>query len=171
MTELSRRNAMSVLVMIALALTAPLGGCGDRSGPPIAIQGGGFIFNYRVAEVFYGVSVKPLWRLDPGTVLVAEFEDPAGGPPLVVRETVVGGRLSYGLRTPPLQGVRAGRDYKVVVAALAPDGRKLGRVSHTLRSDLDQEVNPDRPLTVGPGYTQSPDAVAGTAYGKARTSP
>lgn len=141
-----------------LVVAAAVAGCEAPAGPAIAIEGGGFVFNYRIAEVFYGVAVKPLRKLAPGTVLVAEFEDPAGGPDIVVREIVTGGRLSYGLRTPAVSGVRAGRPYRVVITVQAADGTEVGRLERTFTSDLDQEANPVRPLTIGPGYTPNPEA-------------
>ena len=152
--RMMRRTAYVVAVCTMAALAA----CSEPSGPAMAIEGGGFIFNYRIAEVFYGVSVKPLRKFEPGTVLVAEFENPAGGAPFVVRETVAGPRLSYGLRTPGVEGVKAGRPYRVVVTVLSPGGTEFGRLERTFKSDLDQDVNPARPLTIGPGYTRNPDA-------------
>ena len=145
-----RRHATALSLAFFLALAA----CGDDpSRPAVVIEGGGFIFNYRIAEVFYGVSVRPQRKLEPGSTIEAEFEDPAGGPPIRVEEKVTGQRLSYALRTPPVEGVRAGRDYHVIVRLKAPDGHELASTSRTLRSDLDQEMNPPAPLTVGPGYT------------------
>lgn len=135
-----------------------LAGCDAPAGPPIAIEGGGFVFNLRIAEVFYGVAVKPLRKLEPGSVLVATFEDPAGGPDVVVKETVGGGKLSYGLRTPAVTGVRADQPYRVVVVLIAPGGSEIGRVERTFKSDLDQKAIPERPLTIGPGYVPDPDA-------------
>lgn len=144
------RRSAALVIGLSLALAA----CGeDASKPAIVIEGGGFIFNYRIAEVFYGVSVRPQRRLEPGSTIEAEFEDPAGGPPIRVEEKITGQRLSYALRTPPVEGVRANRDYHVIVRLKAPDGRDLASASRTFRSDLDQEMNPEKPLTVGPGYT------------------
>lgn len=149
------RVAVAALLAFLAVLTA---GCEGEKGPPIAIEGGGFIFNYRIAEVFYGVSVKPLRKLAPGTTLEAEFDDPAGGPAIRVSEPVTGDKLAYALRTPPLSGVKSGRDYKVVVVAKAADGKEIGRAERVFRSSIDQEVNPEKPLTIGPGYTPNPEA-------------
>jgi hypothetical protein len=152
------RGLRSMTGAIFGLMAAVLIGCEAPAGPPIAIEGGGFVFNVRIAEVFYGVAVKPLRKLEPGSVLVATFEDPDGGPDLVVTETVAGGKLSYGLRTPAVTGVRAGQPYRVVVMLIAPGGDKIARLERTFRSDLDQEASPERPLTIGPGYTPNPDA-------------
>lgn len=141
---------------LALAVAA---GCSDPDRPYVEIEGGGFIFNYRIAEVFYGVSVRPLRTLGPGTVLEAEFEDPAGGPALVVRETVGQPRLAYTLHSPPVTGVVKARGYRVEVRVLeAATGKLLSRLETELKSEIDQSIMPDAPLTVGPGYAPNPAA-------------
>jgi hypothetical protein len=145
-------------LLMALAVGAIMAACDDASKPYVEIEGGGFIFNYRIAEAFYGVSLRPMRRLEPGTVLEVEFEDPAGGKPYIVRETVDAARLSYMLRTPGLSGVEKDRPYRVQVRVLAPgDGRLLARYEETFKSDLDQSALPSAPLTIGPGYTPNPE--------------
>jgi hypothetical protein len=139
-----------------LMLAILLGACEDAGKPPLALAGGGFIFNYRIAEVFYGVSLKPQRRIAAGAVLEGEFENPAGGPNLIVRETLGEAKLVYSLQTPPLQGVKAGKPYRVEVR-LIEGGRITGRVARTFTSDLDQEMLPSAPLTLGPGYTPNPE--------------
>jgi hypothetical protein len=131
----------------ALTLALLVAACEDASKPPLALAGGGFIFNYRIAEVFYGVSLKPQRRIAAGAVLEGEFENPAGGPNLIVRETLGEPKLVYALQTPPLKGVKAGKPYRVEVRLIA----------RTFTSDLDQEMLPEAPLTIGPGYTPNPD--------------
>jgi hypothetical protein len=146
-----------VVLSLTLLLSMPLlTACDDANKPPLALAGGGFIFNYRIAEVFYGVSLKPQRRLAVGAVLEGEFENPAGGPNLIVRETLGEPKLLYALQTPPLKGVKAGKPYKVEVR-LIEGGTITGRVGRTFSSDLDQEMIPDAPLTIGPGYTPNPD--------------
>ena len=147
-----------LVVCLCASLGVVLAACSDDAqAPHVAVAGGGFIFNYRAAEAYYGVSIKPMRRLADGTRLEASFEDPAGGPPIVVTETVAGAALGYSLQTPPLTGIKAGRDYKVVIRVLeGPARREVQRVEKTLRSDLDQDVLPAQPLTVGPVYTPNP---------------
>ena len=140
----------------SLALAVLLTGCDDPGKPPLALAGGGFIFNYRIAEVFYGVSLKPQRRIAAGAVLEGEFENPAGGPNLIVRETLGVPKLVYALQSPPLKGVTAGRPYRVEVR-LIEGGKITGRVERTFTSDLNQDMLPDAPLTIGPGYTPNPD--------------
>jgi hypothetical protein len=102
--------------------------------------------------------VKPLRRLPAGATLVGAFDDPAGGPSLIVRLPITGDRLAYALSTPPVTGVKAGRDYRVVVRVEGPDGKEMGRAERTIRSELDQDINPEKPLAVGPLYTPNPEA-------------
>lgn len=136
----------------ALILTA----CGEAEDY-IAFDGGGFIFNYRIAEAYYGVSVKPMRRLMPGFVLEAAFENPAGGEPIIVRREIKGPKLRYTLRTPPLTGIEKNRPYRVVVRVMsAPGGRELARISKALSSELDQSALPAKPLAIGPGYHNTP---------------
>jgi hypothetical protein len=145
------------LFALALLIVAPLVvACEDAGKPPLLLAGGGFIFNYRIAEVFYGVSLKPQRRLAADAVLEGEFEDPAGGPNLIVRETLGEPKLVYALQSPPLKGVQAGKPYRVDVR-LIEGGKITGQVGRTFTSDLDQAMIPDAPLTIGPGYTPNPD--------------
>jgi hypothetical protein len=153
--KMSRQSAKTVALGLSAVLL--LSGCDDASKPPLAIAGGGFIFNYRIAEVFYGVSLKPQRRIAAGAVLEGEFENPAGGPNLIVQETLgAEPRLIYALQTPPVKGVKAGKPYKVEVRLLEA-GRVTARLERTFTSDLDQDMIPDAPLTVGPGYARNPD--------------
>ena len=144
------------IVAVVALLAAP-----SRAGEPdaaslIDLQGGGFIFNYNIAEVFYGVLVKPRRALPVGTEIEARFEDPAGGPPIVVTETFRGSPRPISLRTPPVQGVVANRDYRVTIRLRDASGALLGETARTFRSDLDQSILPSHRLTVGPGYQPAP---------------
>ena len=124
-----------------------LAGCDDDKGPYVAIEGGGFIFNYRIAEAFYGVSLRPERRLEAGTILEVRFDNPAGGDPIVLRETVKGSQLSYLFRTPALQGVRKDHPYRVVVRVLAAgDGKVLDTVERSYKSSVDQSILPSAPV-------------------------
>ena len=73
-----------------------------------------------------------------------------------MRETASWDRLEYVFRSPPVRGVRAGRDYRVEVRLLEPGGRLLATYARAFRSDVDQEVLPERAPVVGPGYQPAP---------------
>ena len=48
--------------------------------PYLQIVGGGFVFNYRVADNFYGFTAIVSRPLESGSIIEATFEDPAGEP-------------------------------------------------------------------------------------------
>ncbi len=148
--SLAIKKQRAVLVIFTLSIR--LGGCAEEDKSYVAFEGGGVIFNYRIAEAYYGINLRPMRRLRPGTVLEVEFENPSGGEPYLVRKTVGAPKLRYTVRTPPVQGVKGNRDYRVFVRVLSHDGTLLATYTKSVHSDLDQSVLPKAPLVVGPGY-------------------
>lgn len=145
-----RRTAAFLIVLLLAA-------CGEPEGDYVAVTGGGFIFNYRIAEAYYGLVAEPKRAVPAGTEFVAEFENPAGGEPLVVRRIPREGSRRISLNTPPLEGVVKDRDYRVVLSLMDPQtGAVIETHEKSFRSSLDQSVLPDAPLTVGPGYHRPP---------------
>lgn len=145
-------GVLAVLLAIGLALREPVG---DK--PYLKIAGASFIFNYRVAEVFYGFTAevqKPVRNL---SLLEAEFEDPSGGPPIRVSERLNPRTKRYSLRTPPVRGVEKDRPYRVTVRLIQNgDNAVLFEDELTVRSQVADDVVPEQPLTVGPGYMRNP---------------
>src|SRR5688572_4846359 len=140
---------MRRMIAWCLALLV-LTGCEDASKPAASFAGGGFMFNYRVGEAFYGVVIKTEKRLPPETIIQAEFQDPAGGAPIMVTENVRKEQRKYMLRTPALKGIKKDVPYKVVVKILdRPGGQEIGRIERAFKSDVDQSVMPDGPLIIG----------------------
>lgn len=130
--------------------------------PYLRIAGGGFIYNYRVADVFYGFTAYVLKPLPVGSWIIAEFENPRSGAPLTVETRLHARSVKYGIRSPSVRGVEAGRPYRVSIRIV--DYTR----SHVIWSDerdyvsqIDDMVVPERPLTVGPGYNPNPDLVDG----------
>lgn len=153
--------AVAVLAGLAvlLAVLATLREPADTSQPYVEFAGGGFIFNYNVAVAYYGFLARVVRRVPPGTILEAEFEDPAGGPPLVVRAVAGVYAKQFRFESPPVEGVRANRDYRVELRLIDPgDGTLLGAYSRTFRSDLDQDILPPAPTTIAPGYRPNPES-------------
>lgn len=154
------------LLAAACALLAPLFAVGwltredPAEKPWLQVLGGGFIFNYRVADVYYGFTAAVTRPLPTGSIVEASFEDPAGGPPLVVRQRIGGAEMTrLALRSPPLRGVEAGRDYHVAIRLLdREDQHLLWSRDVAFRSNISDRVAPERPLTVGPGYDRNPAA-------------
>lgn len=157
-----RIDAGSILRRLGtLAALIPMlfiAGCGDgEEGPYVEIVGGGFVFNYRIAEAFYGVTAVAHRPLPAGTELTAEFEDPAGGEPIRVTRQARDGQTRFSLESGPVRGIVADRDYTVVLTLTSSSGDVLETHTRAFRSKLDQSVLPDRPLTIGPGYAPNPD--------------
>ncbi|MCO5156732.1 MAG: hypothetical protein M9945_08260 [Aquamicrobium sp.] len=154
------------LLAAACALLVPLFVLGwltredPAEKPWLQVMGGGFIFNYRVADVYYGFTAAVMRPLPTGTIVEAAFEDPAGGPPHVVRQRVGGAEMTrLALRSPPVRGVEAGRDYAVSLRVLdREDEHLLWSRDLAFRSNISDTVVPDVPLTIGPGYTRNPAA-------------
>jgi hypothetical protein len=161
-------RTMEKLLAASLGLVAVLFAMGwatrerpaDR--PYVAILGGGFIYNYRVADVFYGFSARVLKPVPVGSILTATFEDPGGGPPITVETRVNARTTKYSLRTPTVRGVEAHKPYRVDIALY--DWRrqeKLWSETKTYASRISDSIVPAQPLTIGPGYTPNPALTKG----------
>lgn len=144
---------------LAAALALLLAACEAEEKPYVTIHGGGFVFNYRIAAAYYGLTLRPMRDLAPGTTLEARFQDPAGGPDIIISKTVDVPRRSYVFETPALKGVRKDVDYLAVVEVRAPEtDALLERTEKIFRSSLDQSALPRQPLVIGPGHTPNPAA-------------
>jgi hypothetical protein len=127
--------------------------------PVIAVLGGGFIFNYRIADNYYGFTAVVQKPLEAGSIIEASFEDPGGGAPHVLRERVSAATNRYDFRTPPLSGIEAEKPYKVVVRVLdREETAELYSTEVTYRSNISDANMPKAPLTIGPGYARNPQA-------------
>ncbi len=142
------------------ALAAMLTSCADGSDKPyLEFAGGGFIYNYRLATADYGFVVRRVKKIPAGTIIEAEFENPSGGPPIILRQTAQLTRLSYKFETPPVTGIKAGGNYQVEVRLINPDSNEVfARYSKTFHAELDQDILPEKPPVVGPGYQPNPEA-------------
>ncbi|MFO1123385.1 MAG: hypothetical protein U1F47_13860 [Hyphomicrobiales bacterium] len=128
-----------------------LAGCDDDvAGPYLDYAGGGFIFNYRTANHYYGLVVRQKRPLPEGSTLEVHFEVPGGEE--VQRERVTGERLQYKFQTGDLSGIQPGHPYKAVVLLLDVNGKEIARLEHSFSTAVDQSKLPDKPLVKGPGY-------------------
>ncbi len=141
---------------LALAAALVLAACSQK-GPYLDISGGGFVFNYRLSEAYAGFIAAPLRTLPEHARIEATFENPSGGPPIVLSKDVTPDRREYSFTTDALKGIKANTDYDVAVRLIGADGKVIETIDKKLHSDLDQSVLADKPLTVGPGYTPNPD--------------
>ncbi|MCV0398001.1 MAG: hypothetical protein K5872_21310 [Rhizobiaceae bacterium] len=126
--------------------------------PYLKLLGGGFMFNYRVGEVFYGFTAVVQRPLPTGSIIEATFEDPAGGADHLVTTRVGTDSDRYSLRSPPVRGVKADHPYRVSIRVFDRERRtELWHDEVTFTSQIDDTVVPDKPLTVGPGYARNTD--------------
>jgi hypothetical protein len=143
------------LKWLALLGVVGLAACSEK-GPYLDISGGGFIFNYRLAEAYAGFIAAPRRTLPEHSRIEATFENPSGGVPIVLSKDVTAGRSEYSFTTDALHGIKANTDYDVTVRLVGGDGKTIETTDKKLHSDLDQSVLGDKPLTIGPGYTKNP---------------
>lgn len=149
---------------IAVSLCAVLFAIGwfsredPASQPYLKIMGGGFMFNYRNAEIFYGFTAQVVRPLASGSIIEASFEDPAGGRPHLVSERVSTMTDRYSLRSPPIRGVEAGKPYQVAIKVYDRERKQLlWEGDRSYKSQISDRVVPHKPLTVGPGYHRNPE--------------
>lgn len=146
--------------LIAMAFLMLAAGCRDSGESDyFAIDGKIFVFNYRVATATYLINIRPLKPVGEGETAVARFEDPAGGPPIVVRKKIWPRLDKTTIESPPLRCVAKERPYAVSIAIEGPDGTVMQTLETTMASTDDQSLLPDRPLVVGPFYTPNPELV------------
>jgi len=149
---------MRHFIWLIVVLFAVAGCKEDQNAPYLEFAGGGFIFNYRNAEAFYGFVAKPVRSLPDGAVIEAQFELPNSSVPYVVSQDVKPGMLQLSFRTPDLKGVEKGHPYKAVMRLLAsPMGPEIARYERTFHTDVEQASLPDKPLVIGPGYQTNPN--------------
>lgn len=139
--------------LLAVGLFA-LAGCRDTAqGDYVALDGKIFVFNYRVAMATYLVNLKALRKPTDGMVAVAQFENPAGGPPLEIREKLWPQNERTTLNSPPVFCVVKDRPYRVEISIRDSAGNAVQKLETTVTSSEDQTILPDQPLVMGPEYT------------------
>lgn len=159
------RAACACGLLIAVSMSA----C-NQNADHLAVAGGGFIFNYRIAEASYGIALKPMRDIPDDAVITATFDNPSGGEPFVVRKEGPFNPTRIAFQTPALEGVVAHHPYNVIVVLAGSDGAELQRIERAFESDVDQSVLPERPLAIGPGYQQNIDG-SDTAYPPSLNAP
>ncbi len=139
-----------------------LAGCQRKDDQgPTELTGRLFVFNYRVASATYMITLKKIAPIPDGTTAVTEFENPAGGDPLVTHEKIYSFWDKITLESPDLRCVRKDRPYSVSIRLVDASDKTIQTIKTEVKSDLDQTVLPTRPLVVGPAYTANPDIFKG----------
>ncbi len=146
--------AAAVVLLLAggALLLSPMGQTDRSDRPMLSVEGGGFVFNYRIAEATYGLVARVERTIPAGTRVLTTFENPAGGAPIEQEQIAREGLAKLVLKSPPVEGVVAGRPYAVTVRLVSPGGEEIGRLETSFTSNIDQSVMPKTPLTEGPGY-------------------
>jgi hypothetical protein len=145
-------------VLALLLSTLAFVACEPSTGDYVEITGGGFLFNYRIAEATYGLVATARRTVPPGTVFVAGFENPEGGEPLVVELVSQEKQRRFAISSPPIKGVVVDTPYTVTLELRTPEGVVMETHETTYTSKVGSDVLPDKPLTIGPGYTKNPEA-------------
>lgn len=147
-------NRIMLVVLIALALAS----CRrEETGGPTEIAGKIFIFNYRLSTAVYEIALRKTGDIPEGSTVTAEFENPAGGPPLVKSLKIFPFWEKIPLESPPLRCVVKDRPYHVRITIAGPDGAPLQAIDTTVTSSLDQSVLAAKPLVSGPAYDKNPE--------------
>jgi hypothetical protein len=102
------------------------------SGDYLSTAGGGFIFNYRIAEATYGIALKPMRDLPADGVIEATFENPSGGAPFLLRKEGPFNPTRIAFTTPPVEGVEKGRPYNVSVVLKDAAGATLQTIERPM---------------------------------------
>lgn len=145
-------------LVAGLFATMALGACRQfEEGQYFEVSGRLFEFNYRLARATYVVTLNPLRPMEEGQVVVASFENPAGGAPLVVKQPVWPKMRHITLTSPALTCVVKDKPYAVSIRIEDLSGKLLQTLQTTLISTEDQSVLPDRPLVTGSVYELNPE--------------
>ncbi|GLR58686.1 hypothetical protein [Rhizobium indigoferae] len=148
------RKYMIVTVAAAGLLLA---GCQRQAENLVEVTGHLFVFNYRVASATYLLTLKKAGPIPDGSVIIAEFENPEGGDPLVLNQKIYPIDDKIALQSEKLHCVRKDRPYSVSVRLVDKDGKVLQELKTQFRSDLDQTVLPSKPLVLGALYEKNPE--------------
>lgn len=147
---------MRRLVVFSLTVLA-LSSCQRQTEKLVEVSGHIFVFNYRVASATYLVTLKKTGPIPDGTVVIAKFDDPAGGDPIVINEKVFPAWDKITLQSPNVRCVRKDKPYFVDIRLVDSGGRTLQELKTQLVSDVDQSVLPSKPLVLGAGYERNPE--------------
>ncbi|MBD9371722.1 hypothetical protein IB238_03575 [Rhizobium sp. ARZ01] len=140
-----------------LFLALPLAACQRETGhDPLQLTGKIFVFNYRLAYATYMVTFDKTAPVPDGSTVTAEFENPAGGEPLVTTRKLFPQWEKVVLESPDITCVQKERPYRVAIRVNGPDGTVLQSLETTVTSDVDQSILPAEPLVVGPAYEKNP---------------
>nr|WP_141650006.1 hypothetical protein [Rhizobium sp. PDO1-076] len=150
------RMTMLRLASLVCGLALVAGCQRENEAEPLTLTGRIFVFNYRVAQASYLVTLARNAPLPEGSFAEASFENPAGGAPIVTRTKIFPFWDKISLTSPPVHCVVKDRPYAVSIRILDGQNRLVQQIETSITSTLDQSVLPAKPLVVGPLYTPNP---------------
>jgi hypothetical protein len=149
---------MRVVAAIVVIVVGMIAGCREQTGDDyVRLTGKIFVFNYRIAEASYLVTLAKLKPTPEGARVIGQFDNPAGGRKVLIDKKIWVNNDRIVLESEALRCVVKDRPYQFTIDILDQDGAKLQTISGSIISTLDQSILPDRPLVVGPAYTPNPD--------------
>lgn len=150
---MTRRRAALLLLLPAVLAAA----CSSEDKPYLQVQGGGIVFNYRIAQLTYGLVVRQLRPLPDGSVIEASFDLPGSAEKYVTVTPARAGTLQYSFESKPLSGARKGDKLTIRLRLLKQEkGEEIMRLERSFTVDIDQSSLPQKPLVTGPGYEPAP---------------
>jgi hypothetical protein len=124
---------------------------------PLKVSGKVFIFNYRVAQATYVITLARNGPLPEESFAVTAFENPAGGAPIETRTKIFPFWEKVALESPPVHCIVKDKPYAVSIRVVDSKDQLIQTIETTLTSTLDQTIMPGKPLVVGPIYTPNPE--------------
>jgi len=126
----------------------------------LVFAGGGFLYNYRIAETRYGLAMRVVHPVPIGTRLEVTFENPAGGEPFIVTRSLGSDTNLVGVESPALPDVSTGRDYAVVLRLRDRDTNAvLETHERQFRTNVDPAVMPKKTADRRPRLSPQPGKI------------
>lgn len=151
MKPVSKALCLALLAMLAVSACRQ-----SDEGNYVRVAGNVFIFNYREAVATYVLSLQRLRPLPPDSLWRATFDNPEGGTPQTVTRTIFAGMGNIAVESEPVYCIVKGKPYTYKIEIIA-ENRTLQVLSGTMVSTLSQDILPEKPLVIGPGYQKNPD--------------
>ena len=145
-----------IRMMLLVLVLATISGCRpSEDGNYVRLAGHLFIFNYREAVATYVISLQRLRPLPVDAQWRATFDNPQGGEPLIVTRKIHPGSENIGIESDPVYCIVKGKPYKYSIELIS-NKKSIQTIAGTITSTLSQDILPERPLVVGPGYDRNP---------------
>lgn len=126
----------AAMLLVACGITPPK----PQHSEYFQSNGGGFLIERLEKNVRYGINLASKGNAPVGSYIVVEYENPAGGVPLLSSHRVQGDEVEFSLKSPPIRGLRANSNYLVTVYLYANEDRNtlLGKHKQRVQSLFNQ---------------------------------